>query len=1526
MKCPQCGVVNPSGSLYCSKCASALGALEETLPLEGEPPGFNEDGGAAPIFVGKYEILEKLGQGGMGVVFKAKDTKLNRFVALKFLSRELTAHPEFKQRFMQEAQAASATEHQNICAIYEIDETAAGQIFIGMALYEGETVKDRIQRGPLPLKEALDILKQLTRGLSQAHRRAIIHRDIKPANIMVTTEGVIKILDFGLAKLSGISDLTKGWQIMGTASYMSPEQAQGEDVDQRSDLWSVGMVFYQMLTGRLPFKGDHADVYIHSLLHEQPIPPSVFRDDIPEEAEDIILKCLQKSPQDRYDSAEELLRDLAKLESALARRAAQPAIGREPGPERTRETERRLATVMFAEILGYAEMLKSLDVEEAPRVISRCLMVLNSSCTQYGGKVDKLAENLMMVVFGVPRSVEDAPKKAINAAIEMRESLGRFNDTEGLKRPLGIRIGVYTGMVIAGPLGPGDTHQYSIMGEPVELALRLKEASAPGEIAVGALTYRYTKNEFDYQKLKPLAQQERKDLISVYRLLSAKAKVYRAAPLGSERMIFSEMVGRRGELDKLKLLVLKAIGGEGAIVSIVGEAGIGKSRLIAELTQQDDMKRVNFLLGRALSFGQNLSFHPLIDILKSWAGITDEDTALSSSQKLERAIRNVFPEGVAEIYPFIATLMGIKLSGAHAERIEAVVGESLEKLIMKSFRELLVHAAAVQPIVFVIEDLHWADLSSIELLGSLYRLAENNRILFINVFRPDYEETSERLLKTIRTRYGPRASEIYLEPLDGGECETLVANLLHTTDLPDHIMGLIAKQAEGNPFFIEEVARSFIDDGVVERKNGRFYITDKVDSVVIPETIHDVIMARVDKLDEQTKSLLKVASVIGRYFFYSILTAVAESVGEIDDKLEYLKEIQLIRERRYRAELEYLFKHALARESIYSSILLKTRKSLHLSIARAIEGVFGDRLNEFYGMLALHYSLGEDLVKAEEYLIKAGEEALKAAASSEAIHYYQEALRVYLHTHGDRIDPERIAVLEKNIGLAFLHKGRLVDAVAHLDKALDLWGWKRPKSKLRAFLIFLYNIGYILKGVYMPKRRSKKSPPEGYSETFDLLMKRATALVTYDPFRFLLDSVATIKALIEYDYTKIKNGAVTAHSSSAIFAFTGTSVALSRKINDCFEYTSGDQDVKTVLTFNFYRFLNNFLSGQWDSLPAYDEDLIDKSLKIGEFFLATAYHIFLGLLSAELGDFGRAAFCADKLGRIGEDYENDYSRSRKSIIRGQLLLKQRRLDEALRTVEEEQAFQKSIGQNPLVILYMLGVKAHVQLIRGDREGALETLDSARAITLQKKHIYPYFISNYQIAQLLFDIRAFEDPAGGPLRTPAGALRRKAFQSARKCLKTSTKYSADKTEIYRLMGTLCWVSGKPRKALEWWGRSVRTGETLGARPELGRTYLEVGKRLSEDSGRFKEFAGQNAEACFSKAEVLFKSLDLPYDLEELGSTEACQRACNNGPLRASKIPPLSHGLSSTSGSSGSPRSKRPRHASGGKFSMTRKGKY
>ena len=219
------------------------------------------------LTISHYKILEKLGEGGMGVVYKAQDLSLDRDVALKFLPSELTLDPEAKERFIHEAKAASALDHNNICTVHEIAETGDGQIFIVMGYYKGETLKNKIERGPLPVDEAVSITSQAAQGLAKAHEAGIVHRDIKPANIIVTKDGVAKILDFGLAKVSGRTLLTKSGTTFGTAAYMSPEQARGEAIDSRSDIWSLGVTIYEMLAGKRPFESDYDQALVYSILN-----------------------------------------------------------------------------------------------------------------------------------------------------------------------------------------------------------------------------------------------------------------------------------------------------------------------------------------------------------------------------------------------------------------------------------------------------------------------------------------------------------------------------------------------------------------------------------------------------------------------------------------------------------------------------------------------------------------------------------------------------------------------------------------------------------------------------------------------------------------------------------------------------------------------------------------------------------------------------------------------------------------------------------------------------------------------------------------------------------------------------------------------------------------------------------------------------------------------------------------------------------------------------------------------------------
>jgi len=284
--------------------------------------------------IGPYEILEILGGGGMGVVYRARDTRLERIVALKFLPPELTRDREAKMRFEQEARAASSLDHPNLCTILEMGEAPDGRLYMAMPCYDGETLRRKIERGPLPVEEAVDVALQIARGLAKAHRNGIIHRDIKPANLIVTSDGVVKILDFGLAKLAGSAAISRTGSSAGTPAYMSPEQARGDEVDPRADLWSLGVVLYEMLTGRRPFRGEREQAVIYSILHESAQPLRELRPEAPPELARIVERLMAKRPEDRYPSVEEAIADLRTLQGGAT--ATTWIVGTQPPPRRVR--------------------------------------------------------------------------------------------------------------------------------------------------------------------------------------------------------------------------------------------------------------------------------------------------------------------------------------------------------------------------------------------------------------------------------------------------------------------------------------------------------------------------------------------------------------------------------------------------------------------------------------------------------------------------------------------------------------------------------------------------------------------------------------------------------------------------------------------------------------------------------------------------------------------------------------------------------------------------------------------------------------------------------------------------------------------------------------------------------------------------------------------------------------------------------------------------------------------------------------
>jgi serine/threonine protein kinase/tetratricopeptide (TPR) repeat protein len=478
MKCPKCQFENPSDTHFCGNCAAPLKSSDEVAFSQTETLQTPRRGLTfGSIFAQKYKIIEELGRGGMGVVYKAEDTKLKRTVALKFLPHELTQDLEARERFVHEAQAASQLDHPNICTIHEIDETEDGQIWIAMAFYKGESLRERIKREPLNLEEAIDIAFQMAQGLARAYDQGIVHRDIKPANIMITVEGLIKIVDFGLAKLARTTRITKAGTTMGTAAYMSPEQARGEDVDERTDIWSLGVVLYEMVSGQLPFKGDREQAIIYSILNENPEPIK----GVPAELERIIQKALAKNPAERYQNCHEFIKVLGHVEELLGEKTLRRVSVRKK-PRRQKWLSSPIFWAMVVILVGLAASLLLFFPSKKIPFSERGWILITDFENQTGdGVFDRSLNTALTVSLQQSRYVNVFPRARVK---ETFQRMGR-KDPDRLDEELGREVALREGIralvtCSISQIGTMYTLTASVIDPNTQVALKTETMQARG--------------------------------------------------------------------------------------------------------------------------------------------------------------------------------------------------------------------------------------------------------------------------------------------------------------------------------------------------------------------------------------------------------------------------------------------------------------------------------------------------------------------------------------------------------------------------------------------------------------------------------------------------------------------------------------------------------------------------------------------------------------------------------------------------------------------------------------------------------------------------------------------------------------------------------------------------------------------------------------------------------------------------------------------------------------------------------------
>jgi class 3 adenylate cyclase len=1125
--------------------------------------------------------------------------------------------------------------------------------------------------------------------------------------------------------------------------------------------------------------------------------------------------------------------------------------------------ERKQVTVLFSDLTGYTAITEKVDPELLKELTGSIFAGVKEIVARYDGFIERVMGDGVVVFFGVPQSHEDDAIRAVHTALEIHDLVKALSPHyEALVgSPISMHSGINTGLVVTADV---DTERgtHGMVGDAVNVAARLSGLAGPGEILLGEEIFRRTRERFTFHDLGLKKVKGKADPVSVFKLIAAKAPT---TAIRADRQIFSEMVGRDTELDRLELQVMKVINGEGSVVNVVGEAGIGKSRLIAELRRREVMKKVMFLEGRAISIGRQLSFHPIINLLRQWAGIAEGDPESTGFDKLERAIRVIHPDQAHEILPFLATLMGMKLKRRYAERIKGIEGEALEKLIFKNLRDLLVKGSELRPTVIVMEDMHWADDSSLGLLESLYRLAEKNRLIFINVFRPGFWQGENRALERISELLPGRYVEIVLQPLDKQVSEALIGNILDIKGLPHSLCVQIVERAGGNPFFIEEVARSLIDQGAIVRRNGSFEITEKINSVIVPHTINDVLMARIDRLEERTRELLKCASVIGRSFFDRILKDVATSVEDIDSKLTYLKEIQLVRDRIRMQELEYLFKHALTQEVAYESTLLQQRKETHRKVAQSIEKLFQERLHEFYGMLAYHYSKAEDPEKAEYWMVKAGEEALRSSASSEALYYYTEALNLYLDKYGDAADPAKLSMFEKNIALAYFNKGQFENALRFFDKIFRRWGRRPDTNRLIIFSKVILNISFLFIRPYLPSLRRKKIPDEHVNEFFDLASKKDMALLHVNPARSFVEQIRETRESCKYDLSKLDSSVVFHVGISGLFAFSGFLRMADWYLNHAKKLVRHDKTLEQIYLLFSVNF-NNLVAGRWNEIRQIDKGLVETSLSSGFLWHVQVYLYFFCSIKIAQGQFSDAEELIQKQLLISDQYGYELSLDGYYLSTIEYIIVCKKYYEAQLAANEYIKFCNERGLEHE--LHGYGLRAIAEVMVKDIEAARVSLEHFNAMLAKRGLCPPYYIAAGFLAQFMLDLVLLEDSIGSENTISISKHRRNAFKNGKRSLRLSKKFPLHRTETYRLIGRYYWLIGKQKKSLRWYSKSSEEGQRLDARPELARTYFELGKRLQDPGSKYRHFNGLDAGGYLEKARSMFEQMGLEKDLEEM----------------------------------------------------------
>jgi class 3 adenylate cyclase/tetratricopeptide (TPR) repeat protein len=681
--------------------------------------------------------------------------------------------------------------------------------------------------------------------------------------------------------------------------------------------------------------------------------------------------CMLESPSETHGNVIEIENSPIRPTVKIKADDVAPIVG-----------ERKHITVLFSDLSGYTAMSDRLDPEEVKEIMSWIFGEIAQIVTKYEAFIEKFVGDAVMVLFGVPKVHEDDPVRAIKAAREIHDLVKTISSKlkQKISQPLNMHSGINTGLIVTGEIDV-EKGTHGAVGDTLNIASRLADIARPGEILVGSQTLELIAPYFETKPLEAVSIKGKTKPITPY--LVVRELVIHTRFEASGRKGFTPFTGRRQELVTLHSCLEKVVAGNGQFVTVVGEAGVGKSRLVFEFRHSIDRDQVIVLQGRCQSYGSNIPYLPFLNALKRGLHLGEDD---STSELEKKAVSNILAidQTLEQFLPFYLHLLSIPSENHPLPK--NLHGIELKNGINKALAALNILNSKRQPMVLIFEDWHWADKASDSTLRHLVSLIASYPLMVVVMYRPEYSSSWSNW-----SYHTP----IVLKPLDNLHIENIIKAIWEVDYLPDGFASLIHEHTGGNPFFIEEVCTTLTEEGTVRLEDRKAAFMRSLEQLSLPSTVQAVLRARLDRLDHHTKEVLQLASVVGREFASRILEQIFDSGDKLSPSLETLKLQELIHQIRLIPEAEYMFKHVLTQVVVYETILLKRRKKLHAAVGQAIEELYYERLEEQYENLAYHYSNSTDTEKALYYLEMAGDKATRVHSLTEARKHYEKALSIF---------------------------------------------------------------------------------------------------------------------------------------------------------------------------------------------------------------------------------------------------------------------------------------------------------------------------------------------------------------------------------------------------------------------------------------------------------------------------------------------------------------------------------------------------